>query len=77
MNITESMNMAERHDAMRLRSPKSAARLAYLRTLVEEGTLPERQEKPVMAVSALSNRDGREKVRKKKRRVKWGKERRW
>lgn len=77
MNITESMNMAEKHDAMRLRSPKSAVRLAYLRMLVEEGTLPAAQEKPVKTVSTLPERNGRETVREKKRRVKWGKGGRW
>ena len=54
-------------------SPKSAIRRAYLRTLVEEGTLPIRQEKPVKTVSTLIRDNGGESIRGKKRKVKGGK----
>lgn len=77
MNITERMLLEGATENRGTSSPKSAVRLAYLRTLVEEGTLPIRQEKPVIAVSTLPEGNGSEKVREKKRRVKWGKGGRW
>lgn len=77
MNITERISLEGIMENRGVSSPKSAVRLAYLRALVEEGTLPERQEKPVMAVSTLPEGRGRENVREKKKRVKWGKGRRW
>ena len=70
MNITERMLLEGAMENRGVSSPKSAIRRAYLRTLVEEGTLPIRQEKPVIAVSTLI---GRESIREKKRKVKGGK----
>ena len=70
MNITERMLLEGAMENRGASSPKSAIRRAYLRTLVEEGTLPIRQEKPVIAVSTLI---GRESIREKKRKVKGGK----
>lgn len=73
MNITERMLLEGTMENRGVSSPKSAIRRAYLRTLVEEGTLPIRQEKPVKAVSTLIEESGRENVREKKRKVKRGK----
>lgn len=72
MNILEEV-MENRN----VSSPKSAVRLAYLRTLVEEGTLPIRQEKLVKTVFTPPEENEREKVREKKKRIKWGKGGRW
>ena len=47
MNITERMLLEGTMENRGVSSPKSAIRRAYLRTLVEEGTLPIRQEKPI------------------------------
>ena len=69
MNITERMLLEGAMENRGVYSPKSAIRRAYLRTLVEEGTLPIRQEKPVIAVSTLI---GRESIREKKKKVKGG-----
>ena len=69
MNITERMLLEGAIENRGVSSPKSAIRRAYLRTLVEEGTLPIRQEKPVIAVSTPI---GRERIREKKRKVKGG-----
>ena len=69
MNITERMLLEGTMENRGVSSPKSAIRRAYLRTLVEEGTLPIRQEKPVIAVSTSI---GRESIREKKRKVKGG-----
>ena len=69
MNITERMLLEGAMENRGVSSPKSAIRRAYLRTLVEEGTLPIRQEKPVIAVSTPI---GRESIRGKKRKVKGG-----
>ena len=69
MNITERMLLEGAMENRGVSSPKSAIRRAYLRTLVEEGTLPIRQEKPVKTVSAPI---GRESIREKKRKVKGG-----
>ena len=69
MNITERMLLEGTIENRGVSSPKSAIRRAYLRTLVEEGTLPIRQEKPVIAVSTSI---GRESIREKKRKVKGG-----
>ena len=69
MNITERMLLEGAMENRGVSSPKSAIRCAYLRTLVEEGTLPIRQEKPVIAVSTPI---GRESIREKKRKVKGG-----
>ena len=77
MNITERMLLEGAMENRGVSSPKSAIRRAYLRTLVEEGTLPIRQEKPVKAVSTPIRESGRENVREKKRRVKWGKGGKW
>lgn len=73
MNITERMLLEGAMENRGVSSPKSAVRRAYLRTLVEEGTLPIRQEKPVIAVSTPIRESGRESVREKKRKVKRGK----
>lgn len=73
MNITERMLLEGAMENHGVSSPKSAIRRAYLRTLVEEGTLPIRQEKPVKAVSTLIEESGGENVREKKRKVKRGK----
>ena len=70
MNITERMLLEGAMENRGVSSPKSAIRRAYLRTLVEEGALPIRQEKPVIAVSTSI---GRESIREKKRKVKGGK----
>ena len=72
MNITERMLLEGAMENRGVSSPKSAVRRAYLRTLVEEGTLPIRQEKSVIAVSTTIRESGRENVRKKKRKVKGG-----
>ena len=72
MNITERMLLEGAMENRGVCSPKSAIRRAYLRTLVEEGTLPIRQEKPVKTVSTPIRESGRESVREKKRRVKGG-----
>lgn len=72
MNITERILLEGVMENRETSSPKSAIRRAYLRTLVEEGTLPIRQEKPVKAVSTSIEESGRESVREKKRRVKGG-----
>ena len=72
MNITERMLLEGTMENRGVSSPKSAIRRAYLRTLVEEGTLPIRQEKPVKAVFTPPEENEREKVREKKRRVKGG-----
>lgn len=77
MNITERMLLEGAMENRGVSSPKSAIRRAYLRTLVEEGTLPIRQEKPVKAVSTLPKENEREKVREKKKRIKWGKGGKW
>ena len=69
MNITERMLLEGAMENRGVSSPKSAIRRAYLRTLVAEGTLPIRQEKPVIAVSTSI---GRESIREKKRKVKGG-----
>ena len=69
MNITERMLLEGAMENRGVSSPKSAIRRAYLRTLVEEGALPIRQEKPVIAVSTSI---GRESIREKKRKVKGG-----
>ena len=73
MNITERMLLEGTIENRGVSSPKSAIRRAYLRTLVEEGTLPIRQEKPVIAVSTLIRDNGGESIRGKKRKVKGGK----
>ena len=72
MNITERMLLEGTMENRGASSPKSAIRRAYLRTLVEEGTLPIRQEKPVIAVSTPIRESGRESIREKKRKVKGG-----
>lgn len=77
MNITERMLLEGTMENCGVSSPKSAIRRAYLRALVEEGTLPIQQEKPVKTVSTLPEENGREKVREKKKRTKWGKGGRW
>lgn len=73
MNITERMLLEGAMENRGVSSPKSAIRRAYLRTLVEEETLPIRQEKPVKAVSTPIRESGRESIREKKRKVKRGK----
>ena len=73
MNITERMLLEGTMENRCVSSPKSAIRRAYLRTLVEEGTLPIRQEKPVKTVSTLIRDNGGESIRGKKRKVKGGK----
>ena len=73
MNITERMLLEGAMENRGVSSPKSAIRRAYLRTLVEEGTLPIRQEKPIIAVSTSIRESGRESIREKKRKVKGGK----
>lgn len=73
MNITERMLLEGTMENRGVSSPKSAIRRAYLRTLVEEGTLPIRQEKPVKTVSTLIRDNGGESMREKKRKVKRGK----
>lgn len=73
MNITERMLLEGAMENRGVSSPKSAIRRAYLRTLVEEGTLPIRQEKPVKAVSTPIRESGRESIREKKRKIKRGK----
>lgn len=77
MNITERILLEGAMENRGVSSPKSAIRRAYLRTLVEEGTLPIRQEKPIKTVSTLPEENEREKVREKKKRIKWGKGGRW
>lgn len=72
MNITERMLLEGVIENHGVSSPKSAIRRAYLRTLVEEGILPIRQEKPVKTVSTLIRDNGGESIRGKKRRVKGG-----
>lgn len=72
MDITERMLLEGATENRGTSSPKSAIRRAYLRTLVEEGTLPIRQEKPVKTVSTLIRDNGGESIREKKRRVKGG-----
>lgn len=72
MNITDRMLLEGVMENRGVSSPKSAIRRAYLRALVEEGTLPIRQEKPVKAVSTPIGESGRESVSGKKRRVKGG-----
>lgn len=72
MNITERMLLEGTMENRGVSSPKSAIRRAYLRTLVEEGTLPIRQEKPVIAVSTPIRESGRESIRGKKKRGKGG-----
>lgn len=72
MNITERMLLEGAMENRGVSSPKSAIRRAYLRTLVEEGTLPIRQEKPVKAVSTLIRDNGGESIRGKKKRGKGG-----
>lgn len=73
MNITERMLLEGAMENRGVSSPKSAIRRAYLRTLVEEGTLPIRQEKPVKTVSTLIRDNGGENIGGKKRKVKRGK----
>ena len=73
MNITERMLLEGTMENRGVSSPKSAVRRAYLRTLIEEGTLPIRQEKPVKAVSTPIRDNGGESIRGKKRKVKRGK----
>ena len=77
MNITERMLLEGAMENRGVSSPKSAIRRAYLRTLVEEGTLPIRQEKPVKTVSTPPEENEREKGREKKKRIKWGKGGKW
>lgn len=77
MNITERMLLEGAMENRGVSSPKSAIRRAYLRALVEEGTLPIRQEKPVNTVFTLPEENEREKVREKKKRIKWGKGGKW
>lgn len=77
MNITERMLLEGATENRETSSPKTAIRRAYLRTLVEEGTLPIRQEKPIKTVFTQSEENKREKVREKKKRIKWGKGGRW
>lgn len=77
MNITEHMLLEGATENRGTSSPKSAARLAYLRMLVEEGSWPMRQQKPVKTVFTPPEENEREKVREKKRRIKWGKGGRW
>ena len=73
MNITERMLLEGAMENRGVSSPKSAIRRAYLRTLVEEGTLPIRQEKPVKTVSTLIRDNGGESsIRGKKKRRKGG-----
>lgn len=72
MNITERILLEGAMENRGVSSPKSAIRRAYLRTLVEEGTLPIRQEKPVKTVSTPIRESGRENIREKKRKVKRG-----
>lgn len=66
MNITERMLLEGAMENCGMSSPKSEIRRAYLRTLVEEGTLPIRQEKPVIAVSTSIRESGRENIRKRR-----------
>ena len=73
MNINERMLLEGTMENRGVSSPKSAIRRAYLRTLVEEGTLPIRQEKPVKTVSTRIRDNGGESMREKKRKVKRGK----
>lgn len=77
MNITEHMLLEGATENRGTSSPKSAARLAYLRTLVEEGSWPMRQQKPVKTVFTPPEENEREKVGEKKKRIKWGKGGRW
>lgn len=77
MNITERMLLEGVMENRGVSSPKSAIRRAYLRTLVEEGILPIRQEKPVKTVFTPPEENEREKVGEKKKRIKWGKGGRW
>ncbi len=56
MNITEHMLLEGATENRGTSSPKSAARLAYLRTLVEEGSWPMRQQKPVKTVFTPARR---------------------
>lgn len=72
MNITERILLEGTMENRGVSSPKSAIRRAYLRTLVEEGTLPIRQEKPVKTVSTLIRDNGGESIRGKKKRRKGG-----
>lgn len=72
MNITERMLLEGATENRGVFSPKSAIRRAYLRTLVEEGTLPIRQEKPVKTVSTTIRESGGESIRGKKKRGKGG-----
>lgn len=77
MNITEHMLLEGATENRGTSSPKSAARLAYLRTLVEEGSWPMRQQKPVKTVFTPPEENEREKVRERKKRIKWDKGGRW
>lgn len=77
MNITERVLLEGTMENRGVFSPKSAIRRAYLRTLVEEGTLPTVHQKPVKAAITPFENNGRERVREKKRRVKWGKRGGW
>lgn len=72
MNITERMLLEGAMENRGVSSPKSAIRRAYLRTLVEEGTLPIRQEKPVKTAITPFEDNGRESIRGEKRKVKGG-----
>lgn len=72
MNITERMLLEGAMENRGVSSPKSAIRRAYLQTLVEEGTLPIRQEKPVKTVSAPIGESSKESIRGRKRKVKGG-----
>lgn len=73
MNITERMLLEGAMENRGTSSPKSAIRRAYLRTLVEEGSWPMRQEKPVKAVFIPMIEGVGKSVKGKKRRVKGGK----
>lgn len=77
MNITERMLLEGAMENRSVSSPKSAIHRAYLRTLVEEETLPIRQEKPIKTVFTSIGEGSGENVRKKKRKVKWGRGGRW
>lgn len=73
MNITERMLLEGVMENRGVSSPKSAIRRAYLRTLVEERTLPIRQEKPVIAVSTPIRDNGGGEYKGKEEKGKRGK----
>lgn len=75
MNITERMLLEGTMENRGVSSPKSAIRRAYLRTLVEEGTLPTRQEKPVKAVFTPARRKRKGEGQGKEKKDKMGQRR--